>query len=256
MSLTCRKAAQRTFTDGTATKAKPRGVPFRVLPLSWVHGSPGPQHTTRLLVVMLLLKRVTRWPSPFHHNPGAGTKFSMAAMSTYVRQNQTQAAPQLHCSLQQTLQEAVQVPPTGNLLGPKVEHVQLTDDGQLSVMVAAALQLPHQYVLELLRFGAVHYCPVMPEPGDKARACLTEQKIAHILQIRATAINKWGRNPKLQHPRRLSEDVHATAGGYVRVHVHPKRFPAAYSVDWSQHIIHDHPEYVVVDKPAGVQVCI
>jgi len=40
----------------------------------------------------------------------------------------------------------------------------------------------------------------------------------------------------------------------LRVHVHPKRFPAAYSVDWQQRIIAENHEYVVVDKPPGVQV--
>jgi hypothetical protein len=40
----------------------------------------------------------------------------------------------------------------------------------------------------------------------------------------------------------------------VQVHVHPKRFPAAYSVDWRQRVLADRPEYVVVDKPTGVQV--
>jgi hypothetical protein len=39
-----------------------------------------------------------------------------------------------------------------------------------------------------------------------------------------------------------------------QVHVHPKRFPAAYSVDWRQRVVADGSEYVVVDKPAGVQV--
>lgn len=37
--------------------------------------------------------------------------------------------------------------------------------------------------------------------------------------------------------------------------MHPKRFPAAYSVDWRQRVLADRPEYVVVDKPTGVQVC-
>jgi hypothetical protein len=46
----------------------------------------------------------------------------------------------------------------------------------------------------------------------------------------------------------------AAAAALDQVHVHPKRFPAAYSVDWRQCVLADRPEYVVVDKPAGVQV--
>jgi hypothetical protein len=46
----------------------------------------------------------------------------------------------------------------------------------------------------------------------------------------------------------------AAAAAAGQVHVHPKRFPAAYTVDWRQCVLADRPEYVVVDKPAGVQV--
>lgn len=40
----------------------------------------------------------------------------------------------------------------------------------------------------------------------------------------------------------------------AQVHVHPKRFPAAYNVDWWQRVLAHTHQYVVVDKPAGVQV--
>ncbi len=57
-------------------------------------------------------------------------------------------------------------------------------------------------------------------------------------------------------PRRVSSlpcPVHEA--GYVRVHLHPKRFPAVYQVpDWRQRIIRVTEHYVAVDKPAGVQV--
>eukprot|EP00775_Hariotina_reticulata_P010254 gene10254-10412_t len=76
----------------------------------------------------------------------------------------------------------------------------------------------------------------------------------HIKALRAQGIARLGRDPKLQHPKRVLQDVAVGPGAYVRVHVHPKRFPAAYSVDWQLRIIADNPEFVVVDKPPGVQV--
>lgn len=69
-------------------------------------------------------------------------------------------------SLQLTLQ-AVAIPPTGQNLGPRVEHIHIASNGLLSDAVATALQLPQSFVLELIRFGAVHYCPVMPQPSPK-----------------------------------------------------------------------------------------
>jgi hypothetical protein len=49
-------------------------------------------------------------------------------------------------------------------------------------------------------------------------------------------------------------DQQVVAGGYLRVHVHPKRFPACYQVDWPRRVVHVGDEYLVVNKPAGVQV--
>lgn len=61
--------------------------------------------------------------------------------------------------------------------------------------------------------------------------------------------------PNLQAPRRLLQDTIITDGAYFRVHLHPKRFPAAYEVqDWRARIVHDGAEFVVVNKPPGLQV--
>jgi hypothetical protein len=47
-------------------------------------------------------------------------------------------------------------------------------------------------------------------------------------------------------------------GGYARVHVHPKRFPAVYAAGglqgWRARVVAQGEGWVVVDKPAGVQV--
>ena len=38
--------------------------------------------------------------------------------------------------------------------------------------------------------------------------------------------------PALDRPQRAGADCHINAGAYVRVHLHPKRFPAAHTWDW------------------------
>jgi hypothetical protein len=92
---------------------------------------------------------------------------------------------------------------------------------------------------------------------------------------------------EVRTPRRAihpTQEVHAH--GYIRAHVHPKRFPAVYQVwvciaalelatrvmhlpsegpaygvwwitqvtDWRARLLAVEPHYVVVDKPWGVQV--
>lgn len=177
--------------------------------------------------------------------PGQGVKLPGLAMNGQQQQ--------MTLTLEQTL-EVVKIPPSSTNPGARVEHIEVTADGQLSDVVSAALQLPRWFVLELIRFGAIHYSPIMPPPAAAARPRMSQKYLQHVEALRAAGIAKLGRNPELQHPKRVIQDVPVVAGGYVRVHVHPKRFPAAYSVEWRRAILADTPEYVVVDKPAGVQV--
>lgn len=69
-------------------------------------------------------------------------------------------------TLEETLQ-AVAIPPIERNLGARVEHIYVSQPGLLSQAVESALGLPHSFVLELIRFGAVHWCPVMPQPSPK-----------------------------------------------------------------------------------------
>lgn len=87
-------------------------------------------------------------------------------------------------SLEETLQ-AVAIPPTDRNLGPRVEHVYVSAAGQLSDIIASALQLPQPFVLELMRFGAVHWCQVMPPPSPKVRSLREEQKHCCFFLLRA-----------------------------------------------------------------------
>jgi len=85
-------------------------------------------------------------------------------------------------SLEETLQ-AVAIPPTNRNLGPRVEHVYVSAAGQLSDIVASALQLPQSFVLELMRFGAVHWCQVMPPPSPKVRRLLQDKQHCCCLRL-------------------------------------------------------------------------
>lgn len=58
-----------------------------------------------------------------------------------------------------------------------------------------------------------------------------------------------------QKPLRL-KDINQIGeeGGFVRVHVNPKRFSRCYEIDWASTILLDTPDYVVINKPTGVPV--
>jgi 23S rRNA-/tRNA-specific pseudouridylate synthase len=47
---------------------------------------------------------------------------------------------------------------------------------------------------------------------------------------------------------------YAEAGTYLRVHVHPKRSPRCYEIDWKSRIVAVTDSYVILDKPAGTTV--
>ena len=88
------------------------------------------------------------------------------------------------------------------------------------------------YASQLIDFGAVYYANSPPP--------------------RIAAGLKGSGYPRAARPKRLaSRDAPLGEGGYVRVHVHPKRFPAAHDTDWAAAILAEGPDYVVIDKPAG-----
>jgi hypothetical protein len=53
-------------------------------------------------------------------------------------------------------------------------------------------------------------------------------------------------------PQRMSRDAPVGRHAYIRVHLHPKRFPAAHAASWAQRVVAATQQYVVVSKPAGV----
>lgn len=102
--------------------------------------------------------------------------------------------------------------------------------------------------------------PVTPNPASSAQTPILPSCLP-ACPARTPSPSPHDRRPgvipnaqsQVQTPRRLQADA-PLAGGYFRVHLHPKRFPAAHTTAWGPRIIADTPNYTVVNKPPGVQV--
>ncbi|GAX73037.1 hypothetical protein CEUSTIGMA_g489.t1 [Chlamydomonas eustigma] len=155
------------------------------------------------------------------------------------------------------LASAVQLTPLSYNLGAKVEHFYLNGvHGLASELIAAHLNIPVEIIQRLIWFGSVYMCPIVPAPPRNAPSAADPEQLAKILVWREAGIKKHGKNPCLQNPQRMLEDLHVEGGAFFRVHLHPKRFPVAYdpTIDWSARIVHHVQHFVVVNKPPGLQV--
>ncbi|UPQ97449.1 pseudouridine synthase [Chloropicon primus] len=151
-------------------------------------------------------------------------------------------------------------PPPPNLvspLGPRVEHIVISGGGagaapsRLSSAIASLLPcggVPLEFAERLIAFGAVHWSPIPPAIG-------------HAVALRDELVRERGiKDPT--HPRyacrraKPSDGEVAGYGTYIRVHLQPRRFPAALRTDWSKRVVEglDSEHYVVIDKPYGVGV--
>ncbi|CAJ1962446.1 unnamed protein product [Sphenostylis stenocarpa] len=140
---------------------------------------------------------------------------------------------------------------------PRVEHLVVSEGGPVLEHICKALELPPLYVTDLIQFGAVYYALVCPQPPPGA----TEEQIRvfkevtdpSVLRQRASIQGKTVR--EAQKTFRVTHvDQFVEPGTYLRVHVHPKRFPRCYEIDWRSRIIAVAESYVVLDKPAGTSV--
>lgn len=53
--------------------------------------------------------------------------------------------------------------------------------------------------------------------------------------------------------KRTREDISVRPGQYLRVHLYPRRWPAA-QVDWAKTVVEETESYLVINKPAGIPV--
>ena len=119
-------------------------------------------------------------------------------------------------------------------LPPRVEHVVAETGGTLRTLLPRVIpgspRVDETAVRQLVALGAVYYAE-RPPPRDLAGV------------------------PRALRPKRVrNPDQEVLPGSYCRVHVHPKRFPAADAVDWRARVVAHGEDWVVVDKPPGVSV--
>lgn len=141
---------------------------------------------------------------------------------------------------------------------PRIEHLVCLEDGNVVDLVSKSLSLPPSYVEELIHFGAVYYALVCPPPPKGSLSAAQME-----LYKKASALSQNKKRPSLkgktlveaQKAFRITSIYEGIeAGTYLRVHVHIKRFPRCYEVDWRSRVIAQTEAYLVLDKPAGVPV--
>ncbi|KAL3519499.1 hypothetical protein ACH5RR_017648 [Cinchona calisaya] len=140
---------------------------------------------------------------------------------------------------------------------PRVEHLVVKEGGPVLEFVSKSLDLPPLFVADLIHFGAVYYALVCPKPPPSATPeqikTYKEATAPSVLKNRASIKRKTVR--EAQKTFRITRaDEFVEAGTYLRVHVHPKRFPRCYEIDWRSRIVAMTESYVILDKPAGTSV--
>ncbi|KAK9151830.1 hypothetical protein Syun_010139 [Stephania yunnanensis] len=140
---------------------------------------------------------------------------------------------------------------------PRVEHLVVTETSRVLDYICKVLGLPQLFVADLIHFGAVYYALVCPKPPPTA----TPEQIRIFKEATAPSVLKKRRSLKGKTVREAQKTFRIThvnefveAGTYLRVHIHPKRFPRCYEIDWKSRIIAVTESYVVLDKPAGTSV--
>ncbi|GMP72902.1 hypothetical protein CsSME_00030790 [Camellia sinensis var. sinensis] len=140
---------------------------------------------------------------------------------------------------------------------PRVEHLVVLVGGPVLEYISKTLDLPPMYVADLIHFGAVYYALVCPDPPPTATAeefrIYKEATAPAVLRKRSSIKGKTIREAQKTY-RITHVNEFVEAGTYLRVHVHPKRFPRCYEIDWRSRIVAVSESYVVLDKPAGTSV--
>ncbi|KAG2494615.1 hypothetical protein HYH03_007134 [Edaphochlamys debaryana] len=114
--------------------------------------------------------------------------------------------------------------------GAHVCHLVAHRDGPAAEVMAEALGVPQTLCRRLVWFGAAHFCPVTPASPPGRTGHLPEGQLQRMRELREAALAVYGNGSHHQTPRRLaSPSAPLSAGGYLRVHAHPRRFPAAHA---------------------------
>ncbi|KAG2688244.1 hypothetical protein I3843_09G087100 [Carya illinoinensis] len=193
-------------------------------------------------------KNVTAWSSSSGCSQSNGRVFACASSSSGVT---TAAAVKCYPEYDRLL------PCPSHNGPPRVEHLVVSEGGPVQEYICKALDLPPLFVADLIHFGAVYYALVCPKPPPSA----TSEQIRIFEEVTAPSVLRKRASIKGKTIREAQKTFRIThihqfveAGTYLRVHVHPKRFPRCYEIDWKSRIIAVAESYVVLDKPAGTSV--
>ncbi|KAF6999633.1 hypothetical protein CFC21_015631 [Triticum aestivum] len=140
---------------------------------------------------------------------------------------------------------------------PRIEHLVAREDEVAGDFISRSLNLPPMYVADLIKFGAVYYALVAPQPPPYAAPehvrIFREVTEPSLLRRRASIKGKTVR--EAQKTFRVTDpSQRLEAGTYLRVHVHPKRFPRCYEIDWKSRVVATTDDFVVLNKPAATSV--
>ncbi|XP_021719665.1 RNA pseudouridine synthase 6, chloroplastic-like [Chenopodium quinoa] len=142
-------------------------------------------------------------------------------------------------------------------LPPRIEHLVVLEKSPVCEYISKSLDLPPLYVADLIRFGAVYYALICPEPPVTA----TPEQVQLYQQFTSPELLLHRRSIKGKTFREAQKTFRVTrieeffeVGTYLRIHVHPKRFPRCYEIDWKSRILAVTESYVVLNKPAGTSV--
>ncbi|XP_042434950.1 RNA pseudouridine synthase 6, chloroplastic-like [Zingiber officinale] len=140
---------------------------------------------------------------------------------------------------------------------PRIEHLVVLEEGFILDYISKALNLPPLFVADLVHFGAVHYALVCPKPPPTS----TPEQFQIYKEVTEPSVLKKRSSIKGKTVREAQKTFRVTdanqfveAGTYLRVHVHPKRFPRCYEIDWNSRIIAVTDTFVILDKPAATSV--
>jgi len=84
---------------------------------------------------------------------------------------------------------------------------KLANEATSHSVVAALCSLPARRGL---------FSAIMPPPAAAAAPHMSAAHLEHIKALRAEGIARLGRDPKLQHPKRVLQDVAVGPGAYIR----------------------------------------
>ncbi|KAG6543561.1 hypothetical protein Mapa_015055 [Marchantia paleacea] len=189
--------------------------------------------------------------------PAANLKTAIQLPFLTMHPNGQAWEPSKESSAQRSVEYSRLLPCPQDQLLPRVEQMVVMESGNVVDLVSRALYLPAMYVEDLVEFGAVHYALLCPSPPPTAT---TEQlevyKQFSFLQdhnARPSCKGKTAREAQKTY-RVISKNLYLEAGSYIRVHVHPKRFPRCYDTNWRQRVLYETESFLVLDKPAGVSV--